>query len=374
MDKPRNSSPRAPKAGADLGGDHGSEIASSHKHAVIAGTGRAGTSFLVQLLDRCGLETDLATSAWHSTARAGFEHPLHAANLPYVVKDPALFKYCSSLDLSQIAIDALIVPIRDLDLAARSRVHQERIALLANRHTGALETQLAGITPGGILYSLDVVDQSRILAVGFHKLMHWAATHELPLYLLEFPRLVSDCDYTLHKLWPWLGEHCTEAEARSAFATTADVGAVRIRRSRPSDGPIELGAGEPAVAELDRAALLELLEQKVDELTEAREEVANAKVRYQESNAKLANLHTDLTAAQANLAETQSGLAEARSTLEAEQRRNGELLAQLETRRHDDESTKADLTQLERLLTQITASRSWRMTRPLRAAARAKER
>ncbi len=203
-------------------------------HAVIAGTGRAGTSFLVRFLDRCGLETNLAASSWFPQARAGYEHALDAeGQLPYVVKDPVLFTYCTELDLSTFHIDALVVPVRDLMLAAQSRVHQERLALADNPWLRHRNIQYAGATPGGILYSLDVLDQAKTLAVGFHKLVHWALANELPLFLPEFPRMVEDRDYALDVLWPWLSGHCTRETAHTAFAETADADAVRIKAGSP---------------------------------------------------------------------------------------------------------------------------------------------
>jgi hypothetical protein len=237
-------------------------------HAVIAGTGRAGTSFLVQFLDRCGLETNLDKSSWFPQARAGHEHALDSdAELPYVVKDPVLFTYCDDLDLTEISIDSLIVPVRDLMLAARSRVHQERLAIVDNPWLRRRNAQHAGMTPGGVLYSLDILDQARMLAVGFHKLLHWAITNEIPLLLPEFPRLVEDQDYALRTLWPWLGQHCSIETAQKAYTETADVNAVRIRANDVADNDLlSPRAGASDAAALERAALVERLEEATAEL------------------------------------------------------------------------------------------------------------
>lgn len=243
---------------------------SSERHAVIAGTGRAGTSFLVEFLAACGLDT--GEGGWSERARAGFEHHLASGlHLPYVVKDPWLFAYCEQLDLEAFQFDALVVPIRDLAHVARSRIHQERLAF-ADTWFGDLEgSQVVGVTPGGVLYSLDVVDQGRILAVGLHRLLHWAVARELPLFLLSFPRLVEDVDYLTRTLWPWLGGHCTIETAREAFARTAR-DAVRIREPQPS-APLVLGPGEPDPAVLDRAALLERRDELQRELAHAQAEL-----------------------------------------------------------------------------------------------------
>ena len=65
-------------------------------HLFIAGTGRAGTSFLVQYLHALGLDTHLSRHAdpsWSQSANAGLEDlPLTSGkdDLPYVVKSPWL--------------------------------------------------------------------------------------------------------------------------------------------------------------------------------------------------------------------------------------------------------------------------------------------
>jgi hypothetical protein len=261
------------------------------RHAVIAGTGRAGTSFLVRLLDACGLQTGLDGTEWSARARAGHEHALDSDEpLPYVVKDPMLFAYCEALDLQSITIDALIVPIRDLMLAARSRVHQERLAAIEGRWA-ARDAAVAAVTPGGVIYSLDVVDQARILAVGFHKLMHWAAANQLPAYLLDFPRLVEDQEYTLGSLWPWLGAHCTIESARQAFTKVANPDAVRIRPDVPPPKVIMLGEGEPEPGALAQKALIEHVGELNDRLRGLDDEVQ----RWRDHAAALESQFGELT-------------------------------------------------------------------------------
>lgn len=234
------------------------------KHAVIAGTGRAGTTFLVKFLHACGLDTGEHMANLFPRARAGLEHRLDTdTNLPYVVKDPWLFTYYDRIDLRKISIDALILPMRDIMSAAKSRVYQERVAL-TERSLTDVDAQVVGSTPGGVLYSLDVVDQARILGVGFHNVLHWAVVNELHIFLLSFPQLIEDCDYLLRALSPWLGEHCEAAHARKAFVDTADAADVRIDPS--PTGHADLGVlaiGEPNRKDIAHMAMAE----RVRELT-----------------------------------------------------------------------------------------------------------
>lgn len=227
-------------------------------HALIAGTGRSGTSFLVRFLAACGLDT--GDAPWSARAHAGHEHTVDIddPSLPYVVKDPFLFRYCRQLDLDRLTVDALILPIRNLTEAAESRVLQERLALTARPFLPHEEVETLAATPGGVVFSLNVVDQERLLAVGFHELLHWGLTNQLPLFLLDFPRLVEDRDYLVDSLAPWLKRHCDLDRARAAFAETADATRGRVR---PSNG----GAARAAAHDLDRMALIE----RVEELTAA---------------------------------------------------------------------------------------------------------
>ena len=216
--------------------------ASPRRHAVIAGTGRAGTSFLVRFLEHCGLETGSKDQPVHLLARAGLEHNLFDDEAPYVVKDPWFFTYCDGVDDLDIGIDVLLVPIRDLWAASTSRILQERVAMVEEDPWSTLPvSSVHGAVAGGAVYSLDPVDQARILAVGFHRLIHWATTRGIPLILLDFPRIVNDGEYLVDTLWPWLGQHCERGHAMAAFAAVADPDQVRIAESEtldPIDGAV----------------------------------------------------------------------------------------------------------------------------------------
>jgi hypothetical protein len=96
----------------------------SRHHLIISGTGRAGTTFLVQLLTELGLDTGFTGSCAEidPIAHAGLEHDLRAVDAPYVVKSPWL---CDQLDellaRGDIRVDHAIIPVRDLSSAAKSR-------------------------------------------------------------------------------------------------------------------------------------------------------------------------------------------------------------------------------------------------------------
>jgi hypothetical protein len=98
-------------------------------HLLVAGTGRAGTSALIRYLTGLGLATHLSkhgeASSYDDAAEAGLEDiPLSriTAELPYVIKSPWSYLFVQEiLSDAKIALDAVIVPVRDLISVAASR-------------------------------------------------------------------------------------------------------------------------------------------------------------------------------------------------------------------------------------------------------------
>jgi hypothetical protein len=220
-------------------------IQSPENHLVIAGTGRAGTSFLVRYLTELGLDTTLARNGnraeWDAEANAGLENLLVPGNdLPYVVKSPWISEYVDQvLSEKQFRIDAFIVPVRDLVEAATSRVVLEQRAIhqtnrwMAEQLNGTWETY--GHTPGGVVYSLSPVDQARLLAVQFHRLVLKLSEAEIPFVFPVFPRIATDWEYLYKCLRPILPPEITEGAARAAHAKVADAAKVRVTSEIVSD-------------------------------------------------------------------------------------------------------------------------------------------
>lgn len=217
------------------------------RHLVIAGTGRAGTSFLVRYLTELGLDTTLTrkgdAAAWDGPANAGFEDLLIAGRtLPYVVKSPWIGEYIEQiLKEERFKIDAFIVPVRDLVEVAASRVVLEQRAI--HEHNPWMAEQLDktwetyGHTPGGLVYSLNPLDQARLLAVQFHQLVLKVSEAGIPLVFPVFPRIVADWKY-LHKcLLPILPRQITEEAARATHARVADAAKVRVTGEIIQDAP-----------------------------------------------------------------------------------------------------------------------------------------
>jgi|GEM_PF-2880107 len=227
-------------------------------HAIITGTGRAGTSFLVEFLDACGLDAgDLTTSYYFAGANAGYEHRPNESDLPYVVKNPHLHEHLDDPSLAAMRVDAVIIPVRDLRAAASSRILQERASAgWSIDRSSHYETVSSG-TPGGAYISLSIEDQERLLAVGQARIIQWAVSNDHPLYLLDFPRIVDEAEYCVDRLWPLLQNHCTRPEALAAHAKVARPDRVHLRDVAKELDPAELrlriDALEKAVADLHEA-------------------------------------------------------------------------------------------------------------------------
>lgn len=236
------------------------------RHLFIAGTGRAGTSFLVRYLDALGLETHISKSGdgqWSAAANAGLEDAPFASSadaLPYVVKTPWVCEFIDQLIADEtIAIDALIIPVRDLGDAASSRIILELRDIYENADwmTSYKETWLhRGGVAGGVVFSLDPVDQERILAVGFARVVQRLVSADIPLVLLDFPRIVEDADYLFDKLCPFLPGTADRAAAREKHREIADLDKVRVGRERTSLEPAgQTDAPSPKGTRATRAAL-----------------------------------------------------------------------------------------------------------------------
>jgi hypothetical protein len=166
-------------------------------HLLITGTGRAGTTFLMQIFSELGMNTGFANSQEGvcSQCNAGMEWETSALfnhQAPYVVKSPALCEHIEKiLAAPDIVVDCVIIPVRDLYASAESRRRNARRAGNAK-------------APGGLWLTKNPRKQEAALAEQFHHLVHVLVAHDVPTVWLSFPRLVEDGDYLWEKLRPAL--------------------------------------------------------------------------------------------------------------------------------------------------------------------------
>jgi hypothetical protein len=189
---------------------------SSHgarRHCIISGTGRAGTSFLIQLLSHLGLDTGFARGSIKidENSKAGLEYDLRASNAPYIVKSPWICDYIDEvLSRRDLIIEHAFIPFRDLDAAARSRIRTQA-------------TAAPGVKPaeviGGLWHTEEPELQADILAKQFYRLVTALAGAEIPMSFIRYPRLTQDPDYLYDKLKPLMAK-VSHRRFRTAFIET----------------------------------------------------------------------------------------------------------------------------------------------------------
>jgi hypothetical protein len=181
----------------------------------ISGTGRAGTTFLVELLTELGLDTGFSgeprEDAYFAEARAGYEWDLTDPNGPRIQKSPYLCDVLDEVVARGTPISCLIVPVRDIADAARSRIKVQTAS------TGSGD----GDPVAGGLWSTAVAsDQETVLRSKLSRLIESAVKHDIPMVFMHFPRFANDREYTFGKLvevFPDLGP----AKFNAAFAKVA---------------------------------------------------------------------------------------------------------------------------------------------------------
>jgi len=366
------------------------------RHLFIAGTGRAGTSFLVRYLSQLGLDTHLgrhADPAWDENANAGLEDaPVLGShkNLPYVIKSPWLYEYIDEIiENGTFQPDAVIIPVRDLAEAAISRSVLERRAIHQNApwmsELNSAWEQWAHV-PGGIVYSLNPIDQGRLLAVGFHHLVQRLVAADIPIIFLTFPRLIEDADYVFDKLHTLLPAAIDRRTARAAHQRVTDSAKVRVgdevdvvrQPVRPETSIVNYATP----AELNAIALrrevgrlrqqLEKIRQEESALAE--QQRANSSAAAEERHlltntiGKMETILTQTIAEREQVTRDRDAAVTEIATLRARLRDTEEAMSNRVTLLQDQSRLEQQQrATLEDSIARIYASRSWRMTRIYRA-------
>lgn len=203
----------------------GSTLTAVRHHAIISGTGRAGTTFLVSVLTRCGVETGFGEARLEldDLSRAGLESDVRKDDAPYLVKSPWFCDYADEIFARpDIKIDHLFIPMRDLSDAATSRAYVNEQAMTSVPLLQRVKLKLRGrrIHPsGGLLYADDAGSQEDVLLRRLYALMLAASKAEVPVTLLNFPLLTEQPAYLYEKLTPILGD-VDAATFEAAFERT----------------------------------------------------------------------------------------------------------------------------------------------------------
>ncbi len=150
---------------------------------LITGTGRCGTTFLIKLFSFLGFDTGYTRENYNrfisKNCNSGMERQ-HTEN-HQVLKNPTFIQNISTILESSIRIKSVIIPVRDLNQSAKSRVrHQKK--------------------NGGLWNAVDEktqVDHYRNILSNYVCLM---AKHDIPTVFLDFDRMVTDRLYLFDRL------------------------------------------------------------------------------------------------------------------------------------------------------------------------------
>lgn len=165
------------------------------KHIVITGTGRTGTTFLVQLFGFLGFDVGFPLSELqvNEKRKCGLEHGLMSKDCPHVIKDPKFCSYANRiLESDDIEIEYIIVPIRNLFAAAESRRFVQ----------GDSEDYPI---PGGLWGTKEAHAQERVLANELYGLLENVSKIYVPIVFINFPMLIDNSSYLYNKLKPIVG-------------------------------------------------------------------------------------------------------------------------------------------------------------------------
>lgn len=160
-------------------------------YILIGGTGRAGTTLLVQLLTHLGFNTGYTSAEAEKRidpiSRGGLERRLFHTNLPEVIKSPNLCHDIVPALEAGLHVKAAIIPVRNLVAAAESRRAVSRKAAKRGKNPKT--------APGGLWDVDNPQNQERKLAENFYKFLEPLVQQDVPVIMLGFPRFITDQAY-----------------------------------------------------------------------------------------------------------------------------------------------------------------------------------
>lgn len=154
---------------------------------LVGGTGRAGTTFLISFLSALDINTgypkDIYKKISNTKDKCGLEDLFDDA---FVIKSPRMTTDNFAEIAESYKIQHFIIPIRDLNEAAKSRIKQHRY----------------GRVNGGLVGVNKSTDMLGYLERRMGRLISNLVLNEIPYTFLKFPKFVKDENYLFEKLLP----------------------------------------------------------------------------------------------------------------------------------------------------------------------------
>jgi hypothetical protein len=151
---------------------------------LITGTGRCGTTFLIKLFSFLDFDTGYDKNNYNSfiyeNCNSGMEKIYNDKN--YILKNPNFIKNIGYiLQDKTIKIKQVIIPIRDLNLSAKSRV----------KHNN---------NSGGLWHASDVNSQIRFYEYILSNYLYFMTKYDIPTIFIDFDRMINDKKYLYDKI------------------------------------------------------------------------------------------------------------------------------------------------------------------------------
>lgn len=187
-------------------------MTSPKRHIVITGTGRSGTTLLVELMTHLGLNTGFQPGLLESLKieliNAGLEHTVGTESCPYIAKDPWFCDYAEDIfSREDVLIEHIIIPMRDIESAAASRRLNDKRQFYQLSFKKRILYRLWPYPLDGGLWdtiSRKKGTQESILIGKVYKLLLEASKHQVPVTFINFPKMTLESDYLYKKLSPVL--------------------------------------------------------------------------------------------------------------------------------------------------------------------------
>lgn len=150
---------------------------------IIAGSGRAGTTFLVGLLTELGLDTGFEKGNYDqhvaSESKGGLEYGSVQAK-PYILKNPTFSLMIPEI-IKEVKVDMVYIPVREIKEASNSRI------MYGNRQGGLWQTDK---------------NEEQYEKIGFTvgKVVSDIVENNIPYELISFSQMTKDPKYLFDKL------------------------------------------------------------------------------------------------------------------------------------------------------------------------------
>ncbi|QKF94462.1 hypothetical protein QKU48_gp1004 [Fadolivirus algeromassiliense] len=153
---------------------------------IITGTGRAGTTFLMRLFTLLKLSTGFSPETMnayiHKNCNAGLERSNLNTSVK-IIKNPTFMTQIQTFVNQKHKIELVIVPMRDLNESAQSRVNNGKKA-------------------GGLFNATDLKSQVAYYNKALDILKTDCNKNNIPILFIEFNKMISNSEYLFNLLKP----------------------------------------------------------------------------------------------------------------------------------------------------------------------------